>query len=57
MSVSNKYIDINKILGYKRVFNVLLSDRNAGKTYGVIKLLYKNFIDKGHKFYRVKKDS
>ena len=55
MSVSNKYIDINKILGYKRVFNVLLSDRNAGKTYGVIKLLYKNFIDKGHKFIVLKR--
>ena len=46
MSVSNKYIDINKILGYKRVFNVLLSDRNAGKTYGVIKLLYKIYLVK-----------
>ena len=55
MSVSNKYIDINKILGYKRVFNVLLSDRNAGKTYGVIKLLYKNFIDNGHKFIVLKR--
>lgn len=49
------WINIPKILSYDRVFNGILSDRTAGKTYGTIKFLYENFIETGNKFVVIKR--
>lgn len=52
----NRWIDVEKILSYKRKFNFILSDRTAGKTYGVTKHLVKNFLETKQKFIVLKRN-
>ena len=51
----SKYYTCEKILSYNRIFNFVIGNRSAGKSYTFKRKCIKNFINKGEKFIYVRR--
>ena len=50
LTQTNRYLDMNKILGHQKSIYMLLTDRGFGKTYSTKRLLINDYLKRGKKF-------
>ena len=49
LTQTNRYLDMNKILGHQKSIYMLLTDRGFGKTYSTKRLLINDYLKRGKK--------
>ena len=49
------YYDYSKILSYNALLNFLIGERGVGKTYGAVKFVTKQFINKNEQFAYIRR--
>lgn len=53
--IKSIYWDINKCLSYDALFNVIIGNRGAGKTFGATVYVIKRFLKNGDQFFYVRR--